>query len=433
MYLSNSTLFSKLGNSIVNSNKKDLNLSPGHRGTLKTKDNFNINISNSNMGNFNKYQKTIIGKNIVDSVLNNLVEVPSKNSNNSVGKFPDKVHSQSVENLDSQKVEKVKAKQETSTVEEIFIMCSDEILTKHSNGWEILLDLESAIESKHNLTVTLRKFFNFISEEILGQDLSFELFSNQNLNKGYAKLFKTLTILLVYIKFILQDFNYENTLKINLRKMIGGLNEHLVTLLDNFIDSNSFLKNIPPELTEKISKYIKLHKIKRIKEHSNLGIITIKNIDITINSIKQFSNSFFKIGYFKPIHNICFDFFRLLENHTVSTLGNIVLNNILYYILNNLNEKKNNSSQITTKQIIFNQVTSYVNSLANVTPPFLPPVTPETYTLVLDLDETLVHFFFTPSGGVFLIRPFCMEFLHTMSQMYEIVIFTAAMKDVIVE
>jgi CTD small phosphatase-like protein 2 len=70
-------------------------------------------------------------------------------------------------------------------------------------------------------------------------------------------------------------------------------------------------------------------------------------------------------------------------------------------------------------------------------PPYLPPIKDYTYTLVLDLDETLVHFFYvisffikTPSGGSFLIRPFCMEFLETLASLYEIVIFTAALKDV---
>ena len=60
----------------------------------------------------------------------------------------------------------------------------------------------------------------------------------------------------------------------------------------------------------------------------------------------------------------------------------------------------------------------------------LPPeIESSTYTLVLDLDETLVHFFYTPSGGTFLIRPFCIKFLEEMAKIFEIVIFTAALKD----
>ena len=67
------------------------------------------------------------------------------------------------------------------------------------------------------------------------------------------------------------------------------------------------------------------------------------------------------------------------------------------------------------------------------------------FTLVLDLDETLIHFIEMPrrsridlddpedelndsqSGGHFLIRPGAHEFLQQMSVAYELVIFTAAM------
>ena len=60
----------------------------------------------------------------------------------------------------------------------------------------------------------------------------------------------------------------------------------------------------------------------------------------------------------------------------------------------------------------------------------LPPeIETSTYTLVLDLDETLVHFFYTTSGGTFLIRPYCLQFLEEMGKIFEIVIFTAALKD----
>ena len=63
---------------------------------------------------------------------------------------------------------------------------------------------------------------------------------------------------------------------------------------------------------------------------------------------------------------------------------------------------------------------------------FLPPVPQgdKVYTLVLDLDETLVHYVEAPGGdSKVLVRPGCEDFLMRMSQVYEVVIFTAAMQD----
>jgi Dullard-like phosphatase family protein len=51
------------------------------------------------------------------------------------------------------------------------------------------------------------------------------------------------------------------------------------------------------------------------------------------------------------------------------------------------------------------------------------------FTLVLDLDETLVHFTENQNNGKFLVRPFAREFLQKLSGHYEIIVFTAALKD----
>lgn len=71
------------------------------------------------------------------------------------------------------------------------------------------------------------------------------------------------------------------------------------------------------------------------------------------------------------------------------------------------------------------------SNLSNSPRALLPQISPpKRYTLVLDLDETLVHFQEQKNGkNQFLIRPYAQYFLKEMSKWYEIVIFTAALKD----
>lgn len=80
--------------------------------------------------------------------------------------------------------------------------------------------------------------------------------------------------------------------------------------------------------------------------------------------------------------------------------------------------------------------------------PYLPPLTSlkklpkfakdisQVYTLVLDLDETLIHFDIDEGAddeeeaGYYNIRPGAIRFLGVLSDHFEVVVFTAAMPDV---
>jgi TFIIF-interacting CTD phosphatase-like protein len=70
-------------------------------------------------------------------------------------------------------------------------------------------------------------------------------------------------------------------------------------------------------------------------------------------------------------------------------------------------------------------------NLPRVYPPFLAPLEgkdiTDRYTLVLDLDETLIHNVEYGNESFFLVRPGCVQFIELMAKYYEIVIFTAAL------
>ena len=66
-----------------------------------------------------------------------------------------------------------------------------------------------------------------------------------------------------------------------------------------------------------------------------------------------------------------------------------------------------------------------------VKPPFLPPLDTKKYkySLILDLDETLVHYIEEENRAYVQVRPYADFFLNEMAKYFELVIFTAAAED----
>jgi CTD small phosphatase-like protein 2 len=130
------------------------------------------------------------------------------------------------------------------------------------------------------------------------------------------------------------------------------------------------------------------------------------------------------------LFNCIGNFILLYFNNKADIRTFSVLNDIMCNIDRcSLESVKNNLSNLKN-MIIFmaeNAKNSFVH--INLNGPFLPKKTNKSnYTLVLDLDETLIHCLdqqeITP-----LIRPGTEKFLEEMSKYYEVVIFTASVKD----
>ena len=134
--------------------------------------------------------------------------------------------------------------------------------------------------------------------------------------------------------------------------------------------------------------------------------------------------------------------------------------NEFYKSKNSIKEKENNKDDTdnnfdflspTESSVILTRLTSVFSSfkeLSNcfllyytnfkilieknkVKPPFLPPLDTKKYlyTLVLDLDETLVHYIEEENRAYVQVRPYADYFLTEMGKYFEIVIFTAAAED----
>ena len=128
----------------------------------------------------------------------------------------------------------------------------------------------------------------------------------------------------------------------------------------------------------------------------------------------------------------------ILKNYQSNTkTENLVL---LYRTLNDKNYEEINKffreNIIRVENPNASVLASYIlkenSQFFTVSPPYLKTQNLKNYTLVLDLDETIIHFKVNPnndSEGVLRVRPGIYEFLENLGKYYEIVIFTAATQD----
>ena len=212
------------------------------------------------------------------------------------------------------------------------------------------------------------------------------------------------------IKLIKEDMNEYNILKIITNNSKNLLNYYKI-IIDNiynryYIDNDENLKF--PQCLKKINNFNKNNQYKL------MNIISI----------------FF------------FDSYRLINNYNFNDLFNFF--NI--FISKENNNQYNNNSNNTINYSIGGKNSS-TNDLKGVNRPsyFLPPINKKyKYTLILDLDETLIYlknkinisnndkFLNNPfSSSILILRPGLIDFLKKMKQIYELIIFSSGTLDYI--
>ena len=299
----------------------------------------------------------------------------------------------------------------------------------------------------YKLNNLLNNYFNILSAIYLKNNNNKiapidNFFLYQSINVIFHKCIKIQICLFCAILVTISQlatFEINTMIKNHFHQIIKEISNPLLTIFETFIKEEINLNypelitiNLRPDFND---HYNKLHKIKKFTQnYKNSELINLisKNLDKCVNSMKYYSTLNLKYSSIKPFGDALNQLLYSLDRKTLYQFGIISLKTLLF---GELEENKKKSMQNCMPSNLNKNINNYsmgssiINNIKDFAP-FLPPINPKyKYTLVLDMDETLIHYFFTHISGMFFVRPFCFEFLKELNDLYEIVTFTAGTKD----
>ena len=434
----NSSL-SSIGSMIMNSSSKGLSQKKGgNRNKLFTNSLPDINMGRSN--------SSIKKKNSIDNDLTNLLR--DVNNNN--------MNPKDLENIDIS----MNFLKDLSTNNSTFIAFL-ELIQCHMDI-EILLDItentgynlfrkkvsNSIGNDKINkINHLLKNYFNILSKIYLKNNINISNNNNNNQNKNepidnfflyqplnfiFHKCIKIQICLFCSFLVTLSQLGlYEINVMIrnHFHQIIKELSNPLLNIFDTFMKEEINLNypelitiNLRPDFNDNFNKLYKIQKYTLNYKNSELISLIAKNLEKCINSMKYYSTLNLKYSTIKPFGDALNQLLYSLDRKSLNQFGIISLKTLLFGELDIIRTKPIKNGSIQTGSSIINNIKDFA--------PFLPEINPKyKYTLVLDMDETLIHYFFTNMSGMFFVRPYCFEFLKELNELYEIVTFTAGTKE----
>ena len=296
---------------------------------------------------------------------------------------------------------------------------------------EKFYEVNKAINIKSNISNECFEFINFYNQSSLYDKLETYFKDYQSKLIVHCSIMLTIfdIILIYHISFNL--FFFENNC--NILSTLVKMNHKSYLLICNYISNKV-------SSSEKENNWVK--KLRNMLDN-NINHLNIKNNkDFEMFILKKnLNNSDLSI----PLIEISFYIYctqKLLTLLLKNLPNSDDAKSIFIDIYNNLSEiSSNDLNNFFNKKIfrilnknasigILSDISFFTNTLPKMKVPFLPfpQDVKKKFTLVLDLDETLISFKTCPeqNKGLLRLRPGLFEFLDEMKKNYELIIFTSA-------
>ena len=296
---------------------------------------------------------------------------------------------------------------------------------------EKFYEVNKAINIKSNISNECFEFINFYNQSSLYDKLETYFKDYQSKLIVHCSIMLTIfdIILIYHISFNL--FFFENNC--NILSTLVKMNHQSYLLICNYISNKV-------SSSEKENNWVK--KLRNMLDN-NINHLNIKNNkDFEMFILKKnLNNSDLSI----PLIEISFYIYctqKLLTLLLKNLPNSDDTKSIFIDIYNNLSEiSSNDLNNFFNKKIfrilnknasigILSDISFFTNTLPKMKVPFLPfpQDVKKKFTLVLDLDETLISFKTCPeqNKGLLRLRPGLFEFLDEMKKNYELIIFTSA-------
>ena len=391
-------------------------------GNLNTINNDNIHsLNNKSLSNGNLINKNIITKriiltqsegNIYNSNENNSPIDTNNNNNNNIKNTHLKKSNSSIisrSNNNSYLNNELNNKNNPTTIlkiEDLIVL--EEKLSKILENFNNISHLKNYCIEWYNY-YTYSSFYNIFEDFFHDEQINEKVIAHE-----YSVL-EFLSIIVLYQ--VVKDQNI-NQSTINL------LNKLIYCIIQNFLITSDYIISILPSYAQKtvwvkkMKKIINKKKDSLINQNEHLNNLRIGNNRLSIllkNILRLYNNNNNIIN-----SNELLFYLNRSTRLYLSTLNEYFKKKI-YLDENNINLDNNNNLQLNNNQIKNNIIPFFKNKIN------LKKETKKIFTLVLDLDETIISY--NNETKTFIPRPGLNKFLTEISKIYEIILFTSAKQE----